>query len=699
MRLTALVLLTAVAVGTVPVRAADGSTDPQEGRAVPPEDTAIEMAEAAATVSGALQGQDGLRIQTLCTHCNSANIQVGGMAAELVPISINGYPVFGGLATSMIFSILPADTVANADVSKGPGKAVSPAAAAGGVINLTESTPQELPRIDFVGEIGSFDRARGTARVAGPLASWVSGALVVGTETADTVDADADGVNDVPAVDRTFAEARMEFEAGRNHTLDAGFSYIDEENTDGRGAYDFLDLLANANPDATWTREDALLDRREYRGGWKMKLGQGRSLAVRFLADNRHQVLRSQLSRDPDVIGGAFGDATDLKDRIAVDETNEWGSAQYRHPIGTTGMIVAGIEAQAREVSAASFDWTGLGEPETAVDSVDTGSAFVGFDYKLWPKTDVQIGLRYTHAKWGGPIEQILGGGFTNGSHYRERNRTLPRVTVLVRPAKGWTLRFVGGTSFRVPSPIFSEICCGAKYQRNINTAAETGVTVGFEGIFQPSPDLRVSVYTARTRFEDHILRLVGWSEYYVQTYAMGNVPETQADTAEFVMRWSPARRVTLDGSITWLSHHNEGEQDVEVFITRFDPMNPEIVLVPMDRIPYQPLRTGSIAATISLPGQAQITGQASYSGSMLIQQWEADDFLTNHLLPEMRSTPSFWLVNLAFRVPAGNGLELFAGVDNITDEVQDDLSDRTTDFNWGPLAGRSWRAGLRYSR
>ena len=50
-----------------------------------------------------LQGQDGLRIQTLCTHCNSANIAVGGLSAELVPIILNGYPVFGGLATSMIF--------------------------------------------------------------------------------------------------------------------------------------------------------------------------------------------------------------------------------------------------------------------------------------------------------------------------------------------------------------------------------------------------------------------------------------------------------------------------------------------------------------------------------------------------------------------------------------------------------------------
>jgi outer membrane receptor protein involved in Fe transport len=67
-------------------------------------------------------------------------------------------------------------------------------------------------------------------------------------------------------------------------------------------------------------------------------------------------------------------------------------------------------------------------------------------------------------------------------------------------------------------------------------------------------------------------------------------------------------------------------------------------------------------------------------------------------LLDELRETPDFWLVNLAVRAPLPADFELVVGVDNLTDEVQDDMDDPTTDYNWGPLVGRTWRAGLRFT-
>jgi len=60
-------------------------------------------------------------IQTMCTHCNSANIQVGGLSKEYAPITRNDYPVIGGLATSLVMSILPSDTIGDARCSRGRG--------------------------------------------------------------------------------------------------------------------------------------------------------------------------------------------------------------------------------------------------------------------------------------------------------------------------------------------------------------------------------------------------------------------------------------------------------------------------------------------------------------------------------------------------------------------------------------------------
>ena len=46
---------------------------------------------------------------------------------------------------------------------------------------------------------------------------------------------------------------------------------------------------------------------------------------------------------------------------------------------------------------------------------------------------------------------------------------------------------------------------------------------------------------------------------------------------------------------------------------------------------------------------------------------------------------------------PINRWLDGTVGVDNVTDRLQSDLGDPTTDFNWGPLVGRAFRVGLRF--
>jgi outer membrane receptor for ferrienterochelin and colicin len=669
------VLLLGLTIGTTSILpAAEEAAEQREERAETPVETGIEVDAGAASVTSALQGKEGVRIQTLCTHCNSANVQVGGLSSDLVPIEVDGYPVFGGLATSMIFGILPADTVADAQIAKGPGAAVAPGRAAGGVIRLTESTPEELPRIDYSGELGSFDRARAVLRVAGPLGGRASGRLVAGQESADAVDGDDDGINDVGALDRTFFEGRLDVEVGRDHRLDFGFSWIDEDSTNGRGKYDLLADLLDLADRPVWVREDTLLEREEYRAGWEWRLGQGRTLNLRLLADDRDTTLRDQETRYP-----VPGFDTSLEDRLVINEKNEWGSIAYRHPIGLKHRFTAGVETRDQDVTA--LDVVG---PDFFEDTVDSWSAFVDFDTRLGSMLNLEVGIRHDDAEWGA----------VDLDSFRSKSRTQPRATLSLRPAGGVTLKLIAGGTFRVPRPIFTEVCCGQQPVRNADTAPEFGTGVGLEGIYQPSPDLRVSFWAARTDFDDHILRLVGRSDFYQPVYAVANVGEARAETAEAAVRWSPLEWLTLDASAGWLSFENRGDRDVPVEVSR----PTQTVLVPIDDIPYLPERTASLAATFSLPRQIELSGQANYTGSMLIQQYDSDIFAFPLLLDELRETPDFWLVNLAVRAPLPADFELVVGVDNLTDEVQDDMDDPTTDYNWGPLVGRTWRAGLRFT-
>jgi outer membrane receptor for ferrienterochelin and colicin len=658
-----------------------------------PEPETIGIRRSSSTVTEALQGQEGVRIQTMCTHCNSSNIQVGGLNQELVPISRDGYPVLGGLATSLVFTMLPADSVADAKVRKGPGRAEQPASAAGGVIRLTEATPKEVPWLDLSTAAGEFGLRSSTLRAAGPLASWLDGMAVVGTTDADPVDDDGDGWHDVGAVDREFAEGRLTFTHGRQHTVDVAGSWIDEETVDARGAFDvqtYFNMLfaPNAEPAPAWTREDTLLDRQEWRATWEWRPRGSGKLTVQALDATRDQSVRSQETRD------TSSPFSEFFERFEIKDDSSWGRVAYRHSIGQSWVLRVGVEGSEQEVSARTRIDSGDTDPDEVVDYIDNRSGFLEVDWSPGRRWGVDFGVRYDDLEWGAR-------DLSRSASTREWS---PRATIRFSPAPGWTLRVVGGRTTRGPRPIFAEVCCGQKYERSVDTRHETGTTFGFEGIFQPSSKLRTSVYLSRTDFDDHILRLVGSSFFYIQTYTLGNVPDARADTAEAAVRWSPVDWLSLDGSIGWLSFHNEGNESATIRVTPLFFTEPQAVPIPIDRIPYQPTRTGSVAASFRLPRGATIGAQAGYTGSMMIQQF-ADDptalpappAIPSILLDDMRETPGFWLVNLTFQVPLAGGVDLFGAVDNLSDRIQNDLDDPTTDYNWGPLTGRAWRLGLRY--
>ncbi len=653
---------------------------------------------AASSVTDTLQGQDGMRIQTMCTHCNSANVQVGGLSQDLVPIQRDGYPLFGGLFTSFVLSILPPDSIAEAQVTKGPGDAELPARAAGGLIRLTESRPEEVPRFDLSGSFGEHDLTSATARVAGPITRWLSGSLVVGSTTADPVDDDEDGWNDVSDVDRRFAEGRLTMRAGRRHTFDLGASWIDEENQEGRGAFDSAEFsqdylfwslgLSPDEPLPSWTREDTFVDRHEYRAGWKWRRPGADSLDLRLLGAERNQSVFSQNTVDPTSLFSAFFE------RFEIRETDRYAALNYRRPFGLNVALQAGLEASEEKIEAATRIDAGVESDPPAVDFIESRSGSIDVDWYPSAKWNFRAGVRYVGLRWGADELGVE----------RTASELLPRASIRFSPTPAWKLRLLAGRTARAPRPIFAEVCCGQDYQRSYRAKEETGTTYGFEGTYQPSPDLRLNVYLARADFDDYLLKLAAWSMTYVQTYALANVEEARAETAEIALRWSPVPRLRLDGSVGWSSFFNTGNEIVNMTVVApsFTEPFPGGVSRPIRRMPYQAIRTGSLSANVNIPGGTIFSLQGNYTGPMKIQQYDPDPFGgiengSNLVMEQMRETSDFWLINASLQVPLRHDLILIAAGDNLGDEIQDDLGDPTVDYNWGPLSGRAWRLSLRY--
>ncbi|MFN7967126.1 MAG: TonB-dependent receptor [Acidobacteriota bacterium] len=641
-----------------------------------PEQGEVKIDEAAGDVTGSLQGQDGVRIQTMCTHCNSSNIQVGGLSQDLVPLEFGGYPLFGGLATSFVMSMLPPDTVAEAKVSKGPGEAVDPSRAAGGTIRLLRATPKELPWFDVGYDTGSFGRQTSYLRGSGPVTRWLSGSATVGKETADAVDDDGDGWVDVAAADRKLADGELRIAPSKSHTIELSGSYIDETDLNSRGAFDANVFLLQGQK-AAWTREDALFVRREYRAGWTWDLPRGGAVHLRGSSAKREQTVRSQETALPGF--------NELFDRYGIDETSKWGELRLDYPINLSWAVSASAERTDEEVTANEF--TPLGQLfQSATDSVKGWAYAAQAQRVIGQKWTVTAGLRYDD-------DELYG---TSRS---------PRLTVLYRPIAGMMLRFVAGRTFRPPKPTFAEVCCGRRYLTNTEAGvvAEQAWTYAFEAGYQPSPELKLSGYVAQTSFDEHVIQLVAESAFYRQIYGNTNVPKARARTLEFAGKWTPITPLTLDASIGWLVFRNTGDQNVAITYRPFfgGPTALETRTLPIDRIPYRPSRSASVGVAWTLPRGISLRGSGAYTGPQLIQQYAAWDPMsvnpTKLLLNDLREVPDFWLWNLGLTAPLGKYIEIQAGIDNIGDYIQEDLGDYTRDYNWGPLTGRSWRLGLKF--
>ncbi len=647
------------------------------------EDT-VQLDQTAGSVVGGLQGQAGVRVQTMCTHCNSANVQLGGLSQDLVPIFYGPYPLIGGLAVSYVLNMLPPDSVAEAKVTRGPGEAIEPATAAGGVITFVPATPKELPWLMFEPEIGSFNRWDATLRAAGPITSWLAGSLTLAREEADPVDGDSDGWVDAAGVDRFVGAAYLEARTkDRKNKFDFGGSTIDETDWGGRGAFDvsaFLKEFGQGKFVPAWTREDADFTRDQYQAGWSWLGDDGGRVSLHALRAARDQTVFSQNTARQDVPA----ERRRLEPRYVIDETDWWGKLKWDQPWGLDWSTSMGIDSYYQYVSALDLGGSSFEKPEPVADWV---KMWGGFAQANWTPSG---------SRWGASIGARYDTDENYGSAFE------PRATLFFYPARGWTMRLLAGRTFRPPTPIFSEVCCGQRYFPNFETGVtgETAWTYGFEGIYQPSPTFRVSLYLAQTDFDNYILRLAAQSQLYVQAYANANIPSARSQVAELVARWTPIPALTFDASYGILSFHNTGDELVTIRYNPFSSTEIEEDQRPIDQVPYRPEDTGSFGVNWTIAPRLSVLLQATYTGSQLIQQFEKLEpprvTADNLLLDDLREVPSFWLLNFSLAAPLSPGFEVVAGIDNINDYVQEDLGDPTRDYNWGPLTGTSYWFGVR---
>lgn len=651
------------------------------------------------TSSSLLDEDSGVAIQTVCTNCNNADLTVGGLGNDYVPILCDGVPIPPGVGQIYLLSVMPQTVIDKVTVRRGAGDSSLEGGAIGGGIEIERYRPEESLRLDLSGDFGGYGWNGQRLDLRGRR-GWFGASLTATRAESDAINANEDAPSgienwELPEFERTTWEARLDLRPSENHGIRLGISRYDEEQRDGQAAYD---PVTSASVGAVvYNLEDVDLERDQFDLSYDGSLPDGSRLSAGFLlADREQTILETQTRLD------ATGGAGERIPTYRIDERHRSAHLYWSRTFGYRWKARAGATWSERDSGVVDVVFNALaGLPpdrwfdEPFEEEVEETGLFAEAEWSPRPGLDVALGLRRADFAYADDETRPAWVGIP----LPEGDRILPRAALSWKPAAAWTLRATAGTGFRPPPPTYSEVCCGRRYRNNRGVSIERSRAFGLEGTFQPDADLRLNATLGVTEFDDLVVKLATLTFQYRPTYQNANAPEARLVSFSLDGRWKASRRVTVRGSFSWLDAENRSPGDrIAALIDFFGtPVARDYV---SSRIPYRPTRNGAVGADFRAGGATTVSVSLQYTGPMWIQTFDpANPVVEPGYFSETQdafvATENFTIANLRVEHRLPKGVSLFVGVDNVTDEVQSDLGDPRFDYDWGSLRGRYVYGGI----
>ena len=632
---------------------------------------------------------DGVLVQTVCTNCNNADLSLGGLGNDFVPINCDDLPVTTGLAQIYLLSVMPGTMIDKVAVERGACDASREAAAVGGGITFERSTPKPGVQVNASADAGAFGWVGARADVAGKK-DWFGGTFAATYATSDAIDSNDDTNPDLPSFGRRTLEGRVEFTPSDRHMLRVGAADYVEHQQDGPSAFDFLSYSDPRNTSGAikFNRENVDLARRQYDLVYEGVTAGGSKLVVAGL----------QAKRSEDIFENFRWNQPVAIPTYRIDEENMAGSFSWSRPVGAAWRLRAGASWLSRDYAVIDtlFNLFG-GRPldYTLTETKTEKGAWASFEYAPSAAVDLTVGLRYAAFDYTDNETRpfMLAFDLPHGS------KVLPRLALNWKPADGWTVRVTAGAGYRQAQPTYDEVCCGRRYRNNRGIEMESSRSAGIEGIYQPGPELKLGAAAYVTSFDNYVLKMISSSFYYRPTYQNTNVPHARFATLELNAKWTIAPWIDLRGSISWLDAENRTAGNaIPVAIDTGGS-----VLLPYtfysNAIPYVAKRNAALGMTVRPIRTGTLSLVGAYTGPIHIQQMQASGAsVIGGTLTDLYATPAFATLSVRYDQALPKGITLYAGVDNARDFVQTTLGKPRYNTDWGPLRGRYVYGGMSYT-
>ena len=591
---------------------------------IPQEEIDEKLSMTPGDVAMMLTETNGLRVQVTSPSTGAANVRVQGLRGRYTQILSDGLPLHGQAGSISVLQIPPMD-LAQVEVIKGVASALYGSSALGGVINLVSRRPREgQPEHEVLVNRTSRGGTDGAIWLSDrPSKAW-GYTFLGGAHTQTTQDVNGDGWSDIPSYRRVMARPRLLWEnnAGRSVFITVGGMAENREGGTIEGA---------TAPDGR-PFEDSLNTRR-LDAGIITRTPWGTSRVFTFRASG---LLMTHAQR--------FGDS------LEHDRHDTWvGEGSLNGTAGRhTWVASAALQQEGyRNRDLPVFDYRHT-----------TSSFFAQDDYAP---------VSWLSASASGRVD--LHSDF--GTFFS------PRVSVLAKPASGWSARLSTGTGFYVPTPFIDETeATGLSRLAPLgNLEAERGRSVSLDiGWKDRWLELTGTVFRSQI---DHVLLLRDNAESSAYPVQIINAPGP-GNTAgtELIARLH-------HGGIDLIATHmyvDASEPDPQTGVRREVPLNPR--------------HSAGIDFLWEIEGRARIGLEAFYTGRQSL-----DDS------PYLDESLRYWLFGVIGEWRIGKA-RIFVNAENLADYRQTRHVPivRPTrapdgswlDDEWGPLDGRVFNAGVR---
>ncbi len=345
----------------------------------------------------------GLRVQTTSPALGAANVRIQGLRGRYSQLVADGLPLYGAQGDSFSLLQVPPLDLAQVEIIKGAASALYGASALGGVINLVSRRPDVAERellINATSQSG-HDVTSWLANPIGDTASWT---LLGGFHRQSAQDLDDDGWRDLPAFERFVLRPRVFTDNRAGKTMFATVGVMAEDRDGGTApgrtlpsGIGFTETLRSRHVDAGFVGRWLAFD--------------NRVLAVRGSYMRRTQERRFGPTDEHGVRATWFG------------EVSFQGSSGRQTWVG--GAAFQQDRHAMRELP--QFD-------------------YVHSSPSLFMQDEIAISNRWT-----------LAISARADVHSAYGVLATPRISLLSRPAAGWTIRVAAGTGAFAPTPFTEE--------------------------------------------------------------------------------------------------------------------------------------------------------------------------------------------------------------------------------------------------